>query len=494
MSDTECHICCEKYLYLAKYRCSHKICYKCATRLIYLYGDMRCPMCKYESQKPIFEKSSCEESVNEKCCWSNKENDGKIENSSSEKTTNLMLASTDELSMSLKTINLDRPKNDDGSILNNDLTAQMWNKHLMIEDGFAKFKNDEVHQKVRSLLLIKCKECRQQFNTKKELMTHFKSKHSSLLCGTCLENNHQFWYEYFSYTPETLSLHRKGQLKESGFDGHVHCPFCSFWIYNKDLAKKHCNEEHQLCTVCDSMGVKFQFYRNFSELETHFRSKHYCCDNPVCVKNHCYVYAYKSEICAHSLAHHGLEMQLNDVCLKNEKNPTVFSLHDSRARSEEESLYTRGVNILNPLINEPFFPSFNQSNISRDSSSVPSFLNRQIVHQAQTINSQRVNILKDISPNFYNEISQIIEKYISGIKPLTEMIAEIEECVGKETCLRIIGRVPFLQKQKEISQFSVEYKKELKFPSFKKSIPKVDEAPQQPNKRQSFRVIDLTKK
>lgn len=447
-------------------------------------------MCKHENQKPIFEKSSCEKFASEKRPSSNKENSCRMENSDSQKTAKPRPISTEDLSATLKTANLDRPgKGSDAED----------NRHFLVEDKLARFKNDEIHQRVRSLLLIKCKECKQQFSIKKDLITHFKSKHSALLCSTCLENNHQFWYEYASYTPETLSQHRKGQLKEPGFDGHVYCPFCSFWIYNKDLAKKHSNEEHQLCTVCDSIGIKFQFYRNFPELETHFRSRHYCCDNPVCVKNHCYVYAYKSELCAHSLAHHGLEMQLNDVSLKNDKNPTVFSLYGSRTRSEEESLYTRGVNVLNPLINEPFFPSFHQNNAHRDGSSsveessVPSFLNRQIVHQTQTMSSQRVNILKDICPNFYKEISQIIEKYISGIKPLSEMVSEIEECVGKETCLRIVGRVPFLQKQKEISQFAVEYKKELKFPSFKKSIPKAEEV-QQPSKKQSFRVIDLTKK
>lgn len=433
--DPECHICCERRKYSVKYGCSHEICHKCAARLIYLYKDKRCPMCKYDQDKPVFRRSSPE--------------------------------AEDEVSK--------EPA-----------------KKKVLEDNFAQFENEDVRQRVKSLLVVKCKNCKEIFSSKKELIGHFKAKHSALLCSTCLENNHQFWYEFQQYTPETLSQHRRGQMKESGFEGHVHCPFCTFWLYNRDAAKKHCNQEHQLCTVCDSIGYKFQFYKNFGELEQHYRSRHYCCDNPVCVKNLCYVYAYKSEVCAHSMTHHGLDLQYSDITLKNEKNPQVFSLKEGKAEDEDESPYTRGVNILTPLVKTPFFPSFLQGKSIPDATAVPSFLNRQIVHEAQTASSQRLNILRDICPNFAKEISVIIEKYISGSKPLPEMVSEIEDSAGSAACLKILGRISFFQRQKEVSVFIEQYKKELKFPKFKKKSGGPAEE-STPKSSVGFRVFDFSK-
>lgn len=451
MNSRECHICCEKAFYFGTYGCKHEICYKCAAKLIYLYKDMRCPMCKNDKEMPIFCKVEEEGKRSEKV---------KVKNGISVKELNEVL-----LEKPIEGVNA-------------------------LEDKHARFSNDEVLEKVKNLLLIKCKECKQLIKTKKELLVHFKAKHAALLCSTCLENGHQFWYEFLSYSPESLGKHRRGQLKEPGFEGHVYCPFCSIWLYNKEVAKKHCNSEHQICTVCESMGIRFQFYKSFAELEAHYRSKHYCCDNAVCLKNYCYVYAYKSELCAHSLTRHGQEKQLEDVILKEETNPPVFSLGDI-ATGEETSVLNDEMNLETPLVHEPFFPSFSNRQVSGGEEGVPSFLNRQIVRETRSVNTHRQQILVDISPTFGQEISMAIEKYILGTKSLEEMISEIEDCVGKEQCLKVLNKVPFLQKQKEINEFQIKYKKEIKFPAFKKE-PKKDTEPKVVEKK-AFRIISLSK-
>lgn len=471
----ECHICCEKHQYFAKYECKHEICYKCSSRLIYLYKDQRCPMCKQENQIPFFYQIS-KEKVDLNLFPSNNKDSSKDNGNK-----NVRDNGNDN-----KNIRDDKDKN----VTNNKTTDK------------ATFQDKEIEKRIKNLLLIKCKECKQIFNSKKDLSFHFKNKHSSLLCTTCLNNNHQFWYEYVSYSPETLSLHRKGE------EGHIFCPHCSIWLYNKELSKKHGNEEHQICTICDSIGIKFQFYKNYEELEAHFRSKHFCCDSPVCIKNHCYAYAYKSELCAHYMAHHGMEVQLCDISHKSDKNPTVLSLHNFKENNEDDiSIYSRGVNILNPLINEPYFPSFNEngSNTSNnrngsnssnnENGSVPNFLNRTVIKQREESKIERVSILVEITPLFYKEISLIIEKYISGIKALSEMIGEIEECVGKQNCSKILGRINFLEKQNEINKFLEEYKKELKFPSFVKSNKTgINNLEENKKKGVGFKVLNFSKK
>ncbi|KAM0679455.1 hypothetical protein GINT2_002297 [Glugoides intestinalis] len=445
MSSRECHICCEKSIYFGIYGCKHEICYKCATRLIYLYKDMRCPMCKNDKEIPVFSKV--------------KDEFKKVKERNS--------ISLEELNKVL----LERGKG--------------------VEDKYARFSSEEVLEKVRSLLMIKCKECKELIKTKKELLVHFKEKHAALLCSTCLENNHQFWYEFVSYSPESLGKHRRGQFNESGFEGHVYCPFCSAWLYNKEMAKKHCNSEHQICTVCDSTGIRLQFYKGFTALEAHYRSKHYCCDNAVCLKNYCYVYAHKSELCAHLLTRHGQEKNLEDILLKGEKNPPVFSLCDTAAGGETGE--STGEDVEVPLVQQPFFPTFLKGRVNgREEEGVPSFLNREIVRDARSVNTHRKRMLVEISPAFGEEISEIIEKYILGSKSLDEMISEIEESVGKEQCLKVLNKVPFLQKQREINEFQIKYKKEIKFPVFKKA-PKKDDGAKVAEKK-TFKIISLTKK
>lgn len=177
--------------------------------------------------------------------------------------------------------------------------------------------------------------------------------------------------------------------------------------------------------------------------------------------------------------------------MKNEKNPTVFSLHESGM--EESSL---GIGFVTPLVNgayfsTPSFPSFRSNGNDSPTPSVPGFLDRNIIHQSNTLASQRTEILKGMT-SFYNEISVIVGKYIDSLKTLPEMVSEIEECVGKDLCYKILVKISFLLKQKEIEQFSKEYKKELKFPTFKKEPRKMEEGGNR--KTIGFRMIDFTKK
>lgn len=462
MLDTECNICCENFSVQATYSCSHKICYRCATRLVYLYKDKKCPICKSEKNTPFFETVEN----------SNKEN--KV------KTIEDIFGNSDGVVSSLQNMKI----NDKISPIKSNL------------DCFFKFQNEKIQELVKDLLQIKCKECKAVFKTKKELLNHFKSEHSALLCSTCVEHNHQFWYEYTSYSMETLGQHRKGKLKEPGFDGHIFCIFCSYWLYSKETAKKHCIQEHQICTVCDILGIKLQFFKNFADLEQHYRSQHFCCHNTICRRNHCYVYAYKSELCAHSLAHHGVEMLLSDVSLSNESNPPVFSLYQKEATSDQESLYSTGVNILNPLVSRPFFPSFSDSINSQSSETsvaVPNFLNRQILHEQLNSTKQRETLVKSITSSFSCEIASSIEKFISGSKTLNEMVVEIEDSVGSDTCLKILQRISFGSKQKEMALFIPEYKKNLKFPVFKKNEKLNEVVKSEKKDKQVFRIIDFSK-
>ncbi|KAI5168321.1 E3 ubiquitin-protein ligase [Pancytospora epiphaga] len=426
----DCFICCGPLEVLAKYPCSHIICHKCAVKLIFMYGDKTCPFCKASQGKPIFnteDSRGCEPNQN------------------------------------------DRPYS---------------------EDSNACYASEVAYKRVRSLLLKKCKYCKRVFKTGNDLIRHFKDVHGSLLCHTCVNHNHQFWFELVVYNPESLEKHKHGLLNEAGFTGHILCTHCKIYFYNKEEAKKHCQAAHQLCTVCDVLGKKQQFYCDYKDLEQHYRAKHYCCTDSLCLKNLCYVFAYKSELWTHCLEQHSLDVKLTDICLSGRKNPPVCSVGDSEG-GDAFSVYRQETNITNTLINEPYFPSFESASLA-----VPSYMNRQILSQAEQVRESRLQQIRLFTKRFCEEINLSIEKYIEGSKSFDMLVGELETVAGKRTTLQMLENLPFLHKTKEIKEHIKEYKKAVLFPPFQKSEKKVPE----PNKPKinsfisNFKVLDLTKK
>lgn len=544
----DCIVCCEPMEYCARYPCSHAICYKCATKLLILYDDKACPLCKSSAGKPTFELvetrgSECE-SENEIVC-SDCKNEAGI-GGSSNKTNSIAIKR--RAAKSKKGLAADdenkaagAPKNEEAGAAKtgpahgskaaskkNDayrdsLARGITHKNApaadknsadeevdgngkaeiniesfstitmkpLIEDEHAFYASPAMHDRIKGLLLKKCRRCKLTFENNQKLAEHYKKAHQGLLCTVCLDHNHQFWFEVASYTPETLGMHKNGALQEPGFAGHVLCVHCSIYLFGREEAKKHCHAEHQLCTVCDVLGLKYQFYRNYADLEEHYRSQHYCCTNAQCVKNLCYVYAYKSELWTHCLTHHGLDIQPGDIVRGSRANPPVCSFGMSEDAAEN-NMYQQLVNIVNPLVNEPYFPSFKKKS---EETAVPEFMDREIIAQEQCINNIRIRQIKSICKAFSNEINTSIEKYIEGSKTLPVMVEEIEASVGKQMCLRLLENISFMHRMKEVKDFLKEYKKSVMFPTFTKGA-----KPEWVNKKakpvkgpfSEFKILDTT--
>lgn len=441
----DCIVCCDSMQLCAKYCCNHAICYKCATKLLFLYDDKQCPLCKSSSGKPTFKRIT------------------------------------------------------DASDEDNNECLKQEKKTATIEDQYAIYESTCVYKKVEGLILKKCKKCKEILSSNNDLLEHYKTKHSELLCDVCLTHGHQFWFECVLYKPETLIKHQKGALSELGFSGHIYCPHCSKYIFNIEEAKKHCHAEHQLCTVCDLLGVKFQFYEDYTALEEHYRARHYRCNDSLCVKNLCYVYAYKSELWTHYLTQHSLNIKLSEIETGMSPNPPVCSIGDGEEGSGDD-LYRQSVNIVTPLINEPYFPAFstNQGEESAQPTNVPSYMDRSVLRQTEYINNSRVKQLRFITKTFYTEINDAIEKYIEGSKSIEDMVKEIELGVGNQICLKILENVSFLHRNKEIGEFLKKYRQSVMFPIFKKEESGKKEL-KNANARKNnplggFKILDLSKK
>lgn len=457
----DCIVCCEPLEILARYQCGHNICHRCAAKLLYLYDDSQCPLCKSRTGKPLFTDTDAEHLKH------SEEQHCTPENGNGQTSQCTFM----------------------GCSLNS--TERVWTK----EDDHACYSSDRVFSFVQNLLLKKCIKCKAVFQDSSALEEHYRKRHSCLVCDICLAQGHQFWFEMQIYTPEKLARHKKGQLSEPGFSGHVYCVHCEKYLYNMDEAKKHCHLQHQLCTVCGVLGIRQQYYSNYKALEEHYKARHYCCTDPACVKNLCYVYAYKSELWTHSLIHHSRDIKLTDISTGLSPNPPVCSL-DTNSEANEDSFYPPPVNIVSPLVNEPFFPSFASSEEESQNSQVPAYMNRSIIHQAESIARNRLSQIRMITNIFASETNESIEKFLNGSKTIQDVVSEIEAGVGGQVCLRVLESVSFMHRGKEVREFLKTYRQSVIFPVFKKEEP--FQKPRQDLKKGGslggFKVLDLTTK
>lgn len=513
----ECHICCDNIYISSIYSCKHEICYKCSARLLFLYKNKKCPICKESQNKPYFYQLESNDKIINKLENENIRQDN-VNMITNEKGLNICTNNRKNVMNSLH-------KEDD----NNEVLDKKNNIFpTRLEDDFAFYQNEKIKNLIEDLICIKCINCQKSFKNKKELEKHFKI-HNSLLCITCLENNHLFWHEIKSYSPEQLFLHRKGENKELGFEGHIYCIFCNFYLYDKIAARNHCIQNHQICTVCDILGNRQNYYKDFTSLQQHYRAQHYCCSNSNCIRNMSYVFPTKSELWAHYLGHHGIEMNISKIFLSNNiEYPSVFILENqnyihnlmsgNRINNLVKDFYntTHDRKKLNSSLNslldsssnssldsalyssKLLFPTFSslslsstpKNNINNVNSSNnishPDYLNRSTINQESKLKEKRINKIKSITNNFIYEINEIIENFLLDNKSIDEMVREIEDCVGP--CLKILESVDFDRKSKIVNDFIKEYKNKLKFPSFSKNIAKENKE----KKKKEFKILSLS--
>jgi len=116
----------------------------------------------------------------------------------------------------------------------------------------------------------------------------------------CIKNKKVFANEHTLYTQASLASHIKsGTPDDTSFNGHPSCGFCSNAFYSADELYAHCKENHETCFVCVRQRIQHQYYRNWAELEEHFRSDHYCCLEQECLDAKFVVFASDLEYKAH---------------------------------------------------------------------------------------------------------------------------------------------------------------------------------------------------
>ena len=454
----ECVICCNTMDICAVYPCTHLTCHLCATRLVLLYKSKHCPLCKCGAGKPLLLQLS---------------------------------GLTELLRANRQSEALDAGKAG---------TAELYAGYpCYCEDGHMRYASLEAFRECESLLSMKCAKCGREYATADKLAEHVKIHHSLLLCDVCMQHGHQFWHEIHYYAPDKLNLHKRGKLPEPGFPGHSWCVHCRKYLYNAEEARQHCLLEHQMCTICDILGLKNQFYSNYPDLEKHYKAKHYCCKDPVCIRNMCYVYASKNELWSHCIMHHAMDIKLADIQTGLVANPPVNSLENEPGGGGESALFRQPVNLVTPVISEPNFPNFGQA-AAQDGRprAMPFYMDRSLPIAHARPSAVEVSRIAAHTKLFAKEIAEAINAFVRNESPLPDMVATIEACVDKKVCLRILETVPFSSKAGEVAEFLKAYRPSVIFPAFTKA-----ESPPPPSRGAGgrkgrsiggFKILDLSKK
>jgi E3 ubiquitin-protein ligase ZNF598 len=136
------------------------------------------------------------------------------------------------------------------------------------------------------------------------LKDHLKDRHDQHLCEVCLEHKKAFLGEQARYTRAALDVHTAKGDPGRGFFGHPQCKFCKRRLYDADQLYDHLMKQHFACDICEGRGIRHNFYRNYGDLQRHFRAEHFLCEDPRCLEQKFVVFADQVSFQAHVIASH----------------------------------------------------------------------------------------------------------------------------------------------------------------------------------------------
>lgn len=247
-----CFVCADGIIFEAVYPCNHTVCHRCALRLRALMKDNHCALCRTQQDKIVITHKSginCQDFSPEQ------------------------------------------------------LIYQEAKYGIFFEDRKTK-------DNVLSLLKLKCpwRGCGKIFPNWKELKHHAKDAHNREFCDICTRYKKAFTIEFPLYTSWGLHKHQKEGDDKIGFTGHPRCGFCQMYFYSDEELFVHCREKHERCFICDRNRInnrpEYNYYRDYSSLENHFREKHYACGVQSCLHKKFVVFESKLELQDHMVNTH----------------------------------------------------------------------------------------------------------------------------------------------------------------------------------------------
>eukprot|EP00890_Picochlorum_soloecismus_P004624 jgi/Picsp_1/5162/NSC_02525-R1_protein len=153
------------------------------------------------------------------------------------------------------------------------------------------------------------------FKSLKALQQQLKRDKNAQFCSICLEGRKVFLSEQLIYSKNELERHmRRGDedgpmSNYSGFKGHPECRFCRRRFYGENEIYHHMHSTHEECFICKRAEPSSHvYYRDYAEMEGHFRTEHYLCEHPSCLEQKFVVFRTEQELKTHSAKEHSQDM------------------------------------------------------------------------------------------------------------------------------------------------------------------------------------------
>ncbi|XP_047334010.1 E3 ubiquitin-protein ligase HEL2-like [Impatiens glandulifera] len=283
--DDSCAVCAETLEWVAYGPCSHRdVCSTCVVRLRFICNDRRCCICKAESNIVFVTKA---------------------------------------LGDYTRVIS-------DFSLFPSELKEGRVGSYWYHEDTQSLFDDLEHYKMIKAMCRLSCSVCdkmdnhqndgskwRGRFKNIEQLKGHLHHQHRLLMCSLCLEGRKVFICEQKLYTRAQLKQHITSGDSEvdgtederGGFSGHPMCEFCRTPFYGDNELYTHMSTEHYTCHICQKQHPgQYEYYKNYDDLEVHFRREHFLCEDEVCLSKKFMVFQSEAEIKRHNTIEHGGRM------------------------------------------------------------------------------------------------------------------------------------------------------------------------------------------
>ncbi|XP_017973781.1 PREDICTED: E3 ubiquitin-protein ligase HEL2-like [Theobroma cacao] len=184
------------------------------------------------------------------------------------------------------------------------------------EDTQAFFDDVDHYRIIKAMCRLSCSVCdkmeaqgakRQgKFRNIEQLKGHLFHRHRLVMCGLCLEGRKVFICEQKLYTRAQLNQHINTgdsevdgtESERGGFMGHPMCESCKTPFYGDNELYSHMSTEHYTCHICQRQQHpgQYEYYKNYDDLEIHFRRDHYLCEDEACLVKKFIVFHSEAEL------------------------------------------------------------------------------------------------------------------------------------------------------------------------------------------------------
>ncbi|CAA7044304.1 unnamed protein product [Microthlaspi erraticum] len=279
-----CAVCAENLEWVAYGSCGHReVCSTCVVRLRFILGDRRCCICKTECPFVFVTKAlgNHTKTITDFSNFPSEPSEGRVGSLWYHEETNVFFDDSNQYTR----------------------VKAMCRLSCTCCDKTKKSKSKSNH--------------RLPFKSVQHLKDHLSHQHKLHMCSLCLVGRKVFICEQKLFTKAQLNQHISSgdsevdgsESERGGFTGHPKCEFCKSPFYGDNELYTHMSREHYTCHICQRLKPgQYEYYGNYDDLEVHFRSDHFLCEDESCLAKKFIVFQIESELKKHNSVEHGGRM------------------------------------------------------------------------------------------------------------------------------------------------------------------------------------------